>query len=140
MLLVLQGQNYQLIYEILPQHLSTSKMNREFDHFDGKLISFGDAYKYLKNSKKMAGHGFTETKTHNRCITELNKKLRSQLIHFKPMVLAYEPWYPARVCKPLLDILNFCIKDDHIQLDQSEKDMAFAYLESIDRLLIKHAG
>lgn len=139
MLLVLQGKNQQLIYEISPDHLSGNKKKKEFDPFDGKLISFLTAYKYLKSLDKMMGQSFTSTNEHDRCMKELNNKLRSQMIHFKPMVWASESWYPARVCQPLLDILRFCIKDDRVRLNQSEKNSAFAYLESIDKLLIKHA-
>ncbi len=86
----------------------------------------------------MAGQPFVSSNKHNRCMRELNNKLRSQMIHFKPMVWASESWYPARVCQPLLNILKFCIRDKHIHLEQTEKDTALAYLDGIDRLLAKH--
>ena len=139
MLLVLQARDNSLIYEVLPGHLGGKKKQNGFDPLDGKLISFTDAYKYLKNSTKMSDKPFPTTSQHSSCITELNNKLRSQMVHFKPMVWASESWYPARVCQPLLDLLRFCIKDDGIRLDKSEKDSALAYLESIDKLLTKHA-
>lgn len=139
MLLVLQARDQQLIYEILPNHLASNKKKKEFDPFDGKLISFLTAYKYLKSSQKAEVKPFLAANRHDKCMKELNNKLRSQMIHFKPMVWASESWYPARVCQPLLDILKFCIKDDRVHLDRSEKDAALAYLESIDKLLSKHA-
>jgi len=139
MLLVLQAKDHSLIYEVLPGHLGGKKKQNGFDPLEGKLISFTAAYKYLKNSTKMNGKPFPATNQQSICITELNNKLRSQMVHFKPMVWASESWYPARVCQPLLDLLRFCIKDDGVHLDKSEKNSALAYLESIDKLLIKHA-
>lgn len=138
MLLVLQARDQQLIYEIPPGHLGGNKKKKEFDLFDGKLISFLTAYRYLKNSQKVGGKPFSAANEHNRCMKELSNKLRNQMVHFKPMVWASESWYPARVCQPLLDILGFCVKDGRIHLEQSEKDTALAYLDSIDRLLAKH--
>lgn len=139
MLLVLQAKDHSLIYEVLPGHLGGKKKQSGFDPLEGKLISFTTAYKYLKNSTKMNDKPFLATNQHDNCITELNNKLRNQMVHFKPMVWASESWYPARVCQPLLGLLRFCIKDTGVRLDKSEKESALAYLESIDRLLIKHA-
>ena len=87
----------------------------------------------------MAGCPFVASNDHSACMKELNNKLRNQLIHFTPMTWASEPWYPASVCQPLLDILKFCIEFKGIKLTASEKDTAFAYIDSIKRLLIKHA-
>lgn len=134
MLLVLQARNYSLIYETPPSHLGGKKEQKGFDPLDGKLITFTTAYKYLKDPKKIEDKPLLATSQHDSCITELNK-LRNQMIHFKPMIWASEPWYQSMVCQPLLDILRFCIKDDGIRLDESEKDSALAYLESIGKLL-----
>lgn len=137
-LLVLKSKDQQQIYEIPPEYSRGKSRKKEFDPFEGKLISFLVAYKYLKDSQKMAGQPFVASREHDQCMKELNNKLRGQLIHFKPMLWASESWYPARVCQPLLDILRFCVKYDRIHLEQSEKDTALAYLDSIERLLAKH--
>lgn len=139
MLLAIQGRNQEHIYEVLPDHLSGKEKKKEFDPFDRKLISFLDAYKYLKNSEKMSSSPFIATDNHDQCIKELNNKLRNQMIHFKPMLWGSEPWYPAVVCQPLLNLLRFCIKDEHVHLNNSEKELSIAYLESINLLLAKHA-
>lgn len=138
MLLVIQGRNQDHIYEILPNYVSNKDKEKEFDPFDGKLISFLNAYKYIKNSTKMSGMPFATTENHDQCIKELNNKLRSQMVHFKPMLWGAEAWYPAVVCQPLLDLLRFCIKDEKVHLGNSEKKLALAYIESLDKLLANH--
>lgn len=111
MLLVLQGVKHEQIYKKLPTHLQSKKTKKKkgFDPFDDELISFSVAYKYLKSPNNMAGQPFVSSGNQDECMKELNYKLRNQFIHFRPMVSAYEPWYPAEVCFPLLDILRFCI-------------------------------
>lgn len=138
MLLALQKIDPEQIYRAPPKHTSkkTSKA-KSFDPFDRKLIDFLVAYRYLKNSKRMGGNSFSASKLHNEAMKELNNKLRNQMIHFKPMVWASEPWYPANVCKPLLVLLEFCIRDT--KLSEEQKKTAFAYIESIKTLLTRHS-
>lgn len=138
MLLAIQSRNRDHVYEILPNYTSKKDKNKEFDPFDGKLISFDSAYKYIKDSAKMSEMPFVTIKDHDQCIEELNKKLRNQMIHFKPMYWGTEPWYPAVVCQPLLDLLRFCVKDEKIHLDSSEKELALTYIESLDKLLANY--
>lgn len=141
MLLVLQKVKQEQIYKKLPsfyQHDKTKK-KKEFDPFDGKLLDFLVAYKYLKNPENMAGQPFVPSSNQDRCMGELNSKLRNQFVHFRPMVSAYEPWYPAEVCLPLLEILKFCIQPERVRLSQPQKNTGLAYIDSIDRLLVKHA-
>lgn len=135
MLLVLQKVDTKLIYKKLPKYKTQGD---EFDPFDGRLRDFLDTYSCLKNEKYLGGAVFLAKDLHDKAMKELNDKLRNQFIHFRPMDWGAEPWYPAEVCHPLLEILRFCLTSEGIQLDQSQKEVAIAYVDALDRLLIKH--
>lgn len=142
-LLALQSIDTQQIYKftVSSKQLGGKRKRtdkKKFDPFEDKLIDFHLAFKRLKRSQDMGGHPFMASKEQNECMKELNDKLRNQMIHFKPMAWGSEPWYPARVCLPLLDILRFCIELNSVRLEQSEKDTALAYIKSIEKLIDKH--
>ncbi len=86
----------------------------------------------------MNGNPYLASDLQDECMKELNDKLRNQMIHFKPMLWGSEPWYPASVCEPLLDVLRFCIQFNHLRLSQSERDTAIAYINSLKALLNRH--
>lgn len=139
MLLVLQGISQDQIYKVKPRYTQGKmKKDDDFSPFDGLLIDFLEAYKCLKNPAKTGSHPYTQSGIQEKCMEELNFKLRNQMIHFKPMVSAYEPWYPAEVCFPLLDILRFCVEFEKIHLSEPEKNTAIADIGAIEILLTKH--
>lgn len=135
MLLVLQKIDAKLIYSKQPIYKT---LGDNFDPFDGHLRDFLDTYSYLKNKEHLGSNVFLATGLHDAAMKELNNKLRNQFIHFKPMTWGAEAWYPAEVCHPLLEILRFCLKSEGISLDQEQKEVATAYIDSLDRLLVKH--
>lgn len=140
-LLTLQGVDSQQIYEPDRKQKEIKKRvsKGKYGITDNNLLRFVPAYNLLKKSKNMAGRPFIALKTHDMAIGELNNKLRNQFIHFRPMVWAAEPWYPARVCQPLIDVLVFCVKSENVKLGEQEKQIALTYLDSIKVLLDRHA-
>lgn len=135
MLLVLQKVNPMLIYEKPPKYKTQEDC---FDPFDGYTRNFLDTYSYLKDRKYLGNTAFTAEELHDISMKELNNKLRNQFIHFKPMSWGAEAWYPAGVCYPLLKILRFCLASEGISLSRSQKETAVAYVDSLDRLLVRH--
>lgn len=100
------------------------------------LLSFLQIYSLLKNKDNMGINPFISTDQHDVCMKELNNKLRNLMMHFRPMVWASEPWYPARACYPLLDILKFCI--NQVQFRHSNKAILLTYIDDIQKLLDKY--
>jgi|CXWL01.1.fsa_nt_gi hypothetical protein len=137
MLLVLQGVNQDQIYKVKPKYAQGPIKEGELDLFDGFLIDFLKAYEYLQVAKHTNGHPYSQTSYQEACMKELNFKLRNQMVHFKPMVSAYEPWYPAEVCTPLLDVLRYCVKFERNYLSIPERDTMVANLDAIEILLTK---
>lgn len=139
MLLVLQGVSHDQIYEVKPKYAQGKiKEGDGLDLFDGLLVNFLKAYRFLKNSKRTDNKPYVQTGIQKKCMEVLNFKLRNQMVHFKPMVSAYEPWYPAEVCFPLLDVLRFCIRFDKNRLSQPERYIATANIDAIEILLTKY--
>jgi len=101
-----------------------------------RLLSFMKIYTLLKNKTNMNGNQFISIKRHDICMKELNDKLRNLMVHFRPMVWASEPWYPATACYPLLDILNFCI--NCVEFNNSNKATLLTYTNNIQKLLGKY--
>lgn len=136
MLLALQKTDAEQIYrEKKPQ--KSKKELSPLEEFDSKLVlQFLDAYKLLKKEKSTLGVSFKATELITICMKKLNNELRNQVIHFKPMTLGYEPWYPAEVCLPLIAVLEFCL--DKSSLTSTQHTQATASLQNITRLLKKH--
>ncbi|MBU4396663.1 hypothetical protein KKC08_00645, partial [Patescibacteria group bacterium] len=103
---------------------------------DRDLLSFLQIYFLLKNKDNMGQNPFISTNYHDDCMQELNDELRNLMMHFRPMVWATEPWYPASVCYPLLDILKFCI--NQIQFRHSDNATLLAYINRVRDLLSKY--
>ena len=135
MLLVLQKVGVKYIYSKQPIRITQRSSS---DPFDGHLIGFLGMYRNLKNNNALGINAFVATDTHDISMEELNNKLRNQFLHFLPMTWGSEAWYPARVCYPLLDVLRFCLKSEGVDLDQTQKEIASTYIDSLDRLLTKH--
>jgi hypothetical protein len=138
MLLVLQGVNHDQIYRVKPKYFENTSKKDDLDLFEGRLIDFMRSYGDIKIAEKTDNHPYVETGIQRKCMEELNFKLRNQMIHFKPMVSAYEPWYPAEVCSPLLEVLMFCISFHRVHLSVSQKSTAIACIKAIDTLLTKY--
>lgn len=100
------------------------------------LISFKAAYELLKTNKSMMNDPYCPTGDQNICIEEINDQIRNQMVHFRPTVWASEPWYFARACYPLLDLLKFCI--EKYKFKDSGKEVALKNLEKIEKILAKH--
>ncbi|MBU0498391.1 MAG: hypothetical protein KKG04_10635 [Candidatus Thermoplasmatota archaeon] len=135
MLLVLQKVDQKLIYSIQPKYKTQGD---PFDPYDGKLRSFLDSYKHLKDTKIMGDSIFKATENHDFAMQELNHKLRNQFVHFLPMVWGAEPWYPAEVCHQLLELLNYCVDYQPHILEQRQKDLARTYINSLAEILKLH--
>jgi len=135
MLLVLKKTNSELIYSVLPKYKTKGD---NFDPFDGKLKSFLGAYASLNDTKLMGDKAFVATETHNFAMNELNNKLRNQFVHFIPMVWGAEPWYPAEVCYPLLDLMLYCVDFQPTTLNQKQKETAHTYIKALAEILTLH--
>lgn len=138
MLLVLQGVKQDQIYRVNPKYIKKISGKDNLDLFDGKLIDFLSAYEYIKMPEKTNSCPYVETSIQRKCVKELNSKLRNQMVHFKHMLSAYEAWYPAEVCSPLLEILSYCINFEKVHLSESQKNTAIANIKAVDSLLTKH--
>jgi hypothetical protein len=137
MLLALQGIDSEQIYkESIP--VLEEKEKTPMEEFELKrILTFKDAYKLLKKEKNMANIPYNPSGIQDICITKLNNELRNQMIHFKPMTLGYEAWYPARVCLPLTEVLKFCITKTSTAA--YEKYGVQKTLNEIKKLLVAHA-
>lgn len=123
-LLSLHKKNSQVVFE-------DNKINAH--SLDRQLISFERAYSLLKTT---SGGSYKPLKNQDACITELNSRLRNQMIHFRPTLWAAEPWYFAEVCYPLLDVLIFCINE--LQFRRMEKTVLIQDIESMEMILKRY--
>lgn len=125
--------------------MKLSKINSQQIFIDSKtnlhpkerrLVDLKSAYKLLKSKASMDGNQYKTNGKQDACINELIDQLRNQLIHFKPMVWAAEPWYFAESCLPLVDIIRFCIDD--YKFRNFEKSKINQKLEELEKLLKKY--
>lgn len=130
------------LYSFMILVLSRINSMQIFKEKDGKvliendLLSFLKIYSLLKNKNNMGRDPYVATNQHDLCMKELNNKLRNLMVHFKPMLWASEPWYPAEACYPLIDILKFCI--NRVQFRHSDKTTLLSYIDNIEKILYKH--
>jgi len=123
-LLVLNKFNSEQIYK--GNKIKTHSLDRD-------LISFLSAFALLKKVDFVGKEPFTFTQQHDACMTELNNKIRNQMMHFRPVVWAIEPWYPARACYPLISILKLCT--ENYQFIHNEKTTILSSLDKLEELL-----
>ena len=111
--------------------------NKTHSHsLDRNLKSFKKAYLSLKNPNLMKINIYKPEGNQDKCIDELNDRLRNQMIHFRPTLWASEPWYFAEACYPLLSLLKFCIEDNHLLNNTAV--LLFKDIEIIKQILEKH--
>lgn len=105
---------------------------------DRNLISFKKAYLFIKNEKNTSHNPFISSNIEDAAMEEINDQIRNQMLHFRPILWAAEPWYFADTCLPLINILNYCITHSNLTSSQSKK--VIECTESINMILKGNAS
>jgi len=72
-----------------------------------RIICFQQAFKRIKDAKKMGGKAFVSNPDIDEAMEVLNTELRNQFIHFKPVDWLIETNFMKKIIQEVLPIISF---------------------------------